>query len=116
MAALLSTMSVVSPGEAAAAEDATPVVPSQPLGSAQRQQAEEAGKALAAPKWPQAAEATVDLSRAAPGDPGTVTASPSASAGSDATEVANVVEVAPVDDGDAPSTQLSRLQEEGGAS
>ncbi|MFD6555887.1 hypothetical protein ACFWNJ_40115, partial [Streptomyces sp. NPDC058398] len=108
MAGLLSTMSVVSPGEAAAAEDATPVVPSQPLGSVQRQEAEEAGKALPAPKWPKAAEATVDLSQAAPGDPGTVTASPSASAGSDATEVANVVEVAPVDDGDAASTQLSR--------
>ncbi|MFD5814765.1 RHS repeat-associated core domain-containing protein [Streptomyces sp. NPDC127038] len=76
----------------------------------QAQHAEEAGKALPAPKWPKAAEAIVDLSQAAPGDPGTVTASPSASAGSDVTEVANVVEVAPADDASSASTQLSRSQ------
>ncbi|OIJ62529.1 hypothetical protein WN71_039075 [Streptomyces mangrovisoli] len=81
------------------------------MGTAPAQQAEEAGKALPAPKWPKAAEATVDLTQAAPGDPGTVTADPSASASSsDDTEVANVVEVAPVDDGSAPSAQLSRAQ------
>ncbi|WP_328443363.1 polymorphic toxin-type HINT domain-containing protein [Streptomyces sp. NBC_00386] len=108
MAGLLSTMSVVSPGQAAAAEDAIPVVPSQSLGTVPDQQAEEVGKALPKPDWPTAAEATVDLSQADPGDPGTVTPSPSASPsqGQDATEVADVVEVAPVPEEEGPASQL----------
>ncbi|MFF4551206.1 RHS repeat-associated core domain-containing protein [Streptomyces sp. NPDC001406] len=84
--------------------------PSQSLGTVPAQQAEEAGKALPAPKWPEAAEATVDLSQAAPGDPGTVTAQPSVSASGDSTEVADVVEVAPVADEPGATAQLSRTQ------
>jgi RHS repeat-associated protein len=110
LAGLLSTVSVVAPQQAAATGgDSTPLVPSQSLGTVPAQQAEEAGKALPAPKWPTAGEATVDLSQASPGDPGTVTSEPSASASGDSTEVADVVEVAPVADGDAGTTaQLSR--------
>src|SRR5258707_15556320 len=93
MAGLLSTMSVVSPPEAAAAEDSTPIVPSQSLGTVPAQQAEEVGKALPAPNWPSAAEATVDLSQVAPGDAGAVTPSASASQDQDVTEVGDVVEV-----------------------
>lgn len=91
MAALLSTMSVVSPPLAAAAEDSIPVVPSQSLGTVPAQQAEEAGKALPTPKWPTAAEATVDLS---PANPVEETPSPSPSQDEDqsAAEVGDVVE------------------------
>ncbi|MFJ1672745.1 polymorphic toxin-type HINT domain-containing protein [Streptomyces bottropensis] len=102
LATLLSTVSVVSPQQAgAAAADTTPVVPSQPLGSVPQQKAEEVGKALPVPQWPKAGEAQVDLSEAAPGEPGTVAPEPSASptadgSGGEATEVADVVEVAPV--------------------
>ncbi|MET8453363.1 polymorphic toxin-type HINT domain-containing protein [Streptomyces sp. NPDC005209] len=111
LAGLLSTVWVVSPQQASAAgDDPTPLVPSQSLGTVAAQQAEEAGKALPAPKWPEAAEATVDLSQAAPGDPGAVTAQPTASAGGDATEVADVVEVAPVADEPGATAQLSRTQ------
>ncbi|WP_406841899.1 RHS repeat-associated core domain-containing protein (plasmid) [Streptomyces sp. AHU1] len=108
MAGLLSTMSVVSPGQAAAAEDTTPVVPSQSLGTVPAQQAEEVGKALPKPDWPSAAEATVDLSQTAPGDPGEVTPSPSASSSQDqdATKVADVVEVAPAPEGEGTVSQL----------
>ncbi|MEV7028865.1 RHS repeat-associated core domain-containing protein [Streptomyces sp. NPDC093272] len=113
LAGLLSTAGAVSPLQATAAassDDGTPVVPAQPVGTVPPQQAEEAGKALPTPKWPKAAEATVDLSQAAPGDPGTVTASPSASASSGSSEVADVVEVAPVDDRGGASAQLSRAR------
>ncbi|MFF1452609.1 RHS repeat-associated core domain-containing protein [Streptomyces sp. NPDC058274] len=107
LAGLLSTMSVVSPQQAsAAADDPTPVVPSQSLGSVPEQQAEEVGKPLPSPSWPGAAEATVDLSQAGPGEPGTVTASPSASAsaGEGDTQVGEVVEVAPAPNTDTEDT------------
>jgi len=108
LAGLLSTVSVVSPQQAvAAADDLTPVVPSQSLGSVPAEQAEEVGKALPAPEWPRAAEATVDLSQAAPGDPGTVTPSPSASVSEDATKVGEVVEVAPAPGAEGATPQLS---------
>jgi RHS repeat-associated protein len=114
MAGLLSTMSVMSPSEAAAAEDSTPVVPSQSLGTVPAQQAEEVGKALPAPEWPAAAEATVDLSQAAPGDPGQVTPSPSTSQpdddGANATQVGDVVEVAPLPGGEGVVSQLTSAQ------
>ncbi|MFD5722669.1 RHS repeat-associated core domain-containing protein [Streptomyces sp. NPDC127036] len=114
MAGLLSTMSVVSPPGAVAAEDSTPVVPSQSLGTVPAQQAEEVGKALPAPQWPTAAEATVDLSQAAPGDPGQVTPSPSASQPDDedpnATEVGDVVAVAPLPGGGGDVSQLTSAQ------
>ncbi|MEU2065193.1 RHS repeat-associated core domain-containing protein [Streptomyces sp. NPDC013455] len=111
LAGLLSTVSVVAPQQAAAAGgDPTPLVPSQSLGTVPAQQAEEAGKALPAPKWPAAGEATVDLSQVAPGDPGTVTPEPSASVSGDSTEVADVVEVAPVADDAGTTAQLSRAQ------
>ncbi|MER6162389.1 polymorphic toxin-type HINT domain-containing protein [Streptomyces sp. NPDC001868] len=65
------------------------------------QKAEEVGKALPAPEWPSAGEATVDLAEAAPGEPGTVAPEPSASSSAESpsgedTQVADVVEVAPV--------------------
>ncbi|MFG2960811.1 RHS repeat-associated core domain-containing protein [Streptomyces sp. NPDC048291] len=113
LAGLLSTVGVVSPQQATAAassDDGTPVVPAQSVGTVPAQQAEEAGTVLPAPKWPKAAEATVDLSQAAPGDPGTVTASPSVSASGGTTEVADVVEVAPVNEGSGTSAQLSRAR------
>lgn len=112
LASLLSTLSVVSPQEAAAAAaDPTPVVPSQSLGSVPEQQAEEAGKPLPEPAWPSVAEATVDLSEAAPGEPGTVSPEPSASStgggtGGD-TQVGDVVEVAPVAEEAGAEAQLS---------
>ncbi|GHH66571.1 MULTISPECIES: polymorphic toxin-type HINT domain-containing protein [Streptomyces] len=100
LAGLLSTVAAVTPQQAAAAAgDPTPVVPSQPLGSVPTQQAEEVGKALPAPQWPRAAEATVDLSETAPGDPGTVIPEPSVSVtpGDNVdTQIGEVVEVAPV--------------------
>ncbi|WP_369243643.1 RHS repeat-associated core domain-containing protein [Streptomyces sp. R41] len=109
MAGLLSTMSVVSPPEAAAAEDSTPIVPSQSLGRVPAQQAEEVGKALPAPNWPSAAEATVDLSQVAPGDAGAVTPSASASQSQDqdVTAVGDVVEVAPLPEEDGAVAQLA---------
>ncbi|MFF0837639.1 MULTISPECIES: polymorphic toxin-type HINT domain-containing protein [unclassified Streptomyces] len=111
LAGLLSTVSVVVPQQAlAAGDDATPVVPAQSLGTVPAQQAEETGKALPKPSWPEAAQATVDLSQSAPGDPGTVTAQPSATAGSGATEVADVVQVAPVVDDAGTAAQLSRTR------
>ncbi|WP_276145774.1 polymorphic toxin-type HINT domain-containing protein [Streptomyces europaeiscabiei] len=112
LAALLSTVSVVSPPEAgAAAADTTPVVPSQPLGSVPAQKAEEVGKALPVPQWPKAGEATVDLSEAVPGEPGSVAPEPSASSTADGssgevTEVADVVEVAPVAEEAGAEAQL----------
>jgi RHS repeat-associated protein len=119
---LVGLLSVVSPQQAAAAaDDPTPVVPSQSLGSVPAQLAEEVGKPLPPPEWPSAAEATVDLSEAAPGEPGTVTPEPSASAttGEDGgTQVGDVVEVAPVPVEAATEAQLgsSRLAEEDPAS
>ncbi|WP_268248797.1 polymorphic toxin-type HINT domain-containing protein [Streptomyces brasiliensis] len=110
LAGLLSTVSVVAPQQAVAAGgDPTPLVPSQSLGTVPAQEAEEAGKALPAPKWPAAGEATVDLSMASPGDPGTVTSEPSASASGDSAEVADVVEVAPVADA-GTAAQLTGAQ------
>ncbi|MER5227894.1 polymorphic toxin-type HINT domain-containing protein [Streptomyces flaveus] len=112
LAGLLSTLSVVSPQEAAAAaHDPTPVVASQSLGSVPEQRAEEVGKALPAPRWPSAAEARVDLSQAAPGEPGTVTAEPSASATGaagdvESTQVGEVVEIASVVEGAETQAQL----------
>jgi RHS repeat-associated protein len=112
-------VSVVSPREAAAAaDDPTPVVPSQSLGSVPAQQAEEAGKALPAPEWPTAAAATVDLSQADPGEPGTVTPSsspsPSVTDGGSETQVGDVVEVAPAPDteGAAPQLGAAKLTDE----
>ncbi|MCT9082862.1 hypothetical protein [Streptomyces fulvoviolaceus] len=111
LAGLLSTGAVVtSPSAAAASGETTPLVPSQSLGTVPAQQAEEAGKALPEPSWPDAAEATVDLSQSAPGEPGTVTPEPSAMASGDATEVADVVEVAPLPDAEGATPQLSRTQ------
>ncbi|MET9904747.1 RHS repeat-associated core domain-containing protein [Streptomyces sp. NPDC006446] len=109
MAGLLTTMSVVSPTEAAAGEDSIPVVPSQSLGTVPTQQAEEVGKALPTPDWPNAAEATVDLSQVEPGDPGTVAPSASASQShdQDVTAVADVVEVAPLTEGEGAVAQLA---------
>ena len=107
LAGLLSTMSVVAPQEAAATDDPTPLVASQPLGTVPAQQAEEVGKALPAPDWPSAAEATVDLSQTAPGDPGLVTPTPSVSAGEDVTQIGDVVEIAPVPEGEGAAAQLS---------
>ncbi|MGW2449119.1 RHS repeat-associated core domain-containing protein [Streptomyces sp. NPDC001675] len=108
---MLSTVSVVVPQQAiAAGGDSTPVVPAQSLGTVPAEQAEEAGKALPKPSWPEAAQATVDLSHSAPGDPGTVTAEPSATADSGATGVADVVEVAPVVDDAGTAAQLSRTR------
>ncbi|BAC67909.1 RHS repeat-associated core domain-containing protein [Streptomyces avermitilis] len=108
LAGLLSTMSVVAPQQAfATADDPTPVVPSQSLGSVPAQQAEEVGKALPDPKWPNAAEATVDLSQAAPGDPGTVTPSPTTTGSENSTQVGDVVDVAPAPDPVGATTQLS---------
>ncbi|WP_369275785.1 hypothetical protein AB5J55_42790 [Streptomyces sp. R11] len=70
LAGLLSTATVVAPRQAAAAsEEATPLVPSQSLGTVPAQQAEETGKPLPEPDWPVAAEATVDLSRQLPESP-----------------------------------------------
>ncbi|MCX4911992.1 RHS repeat-associated core domain-containing protein [Streptomyces sp. NBC_00687] len=107
LAGLLSTMSVLTPQEAmAAASDPTPVVPSQSLGTVPAQQAEETGTALPTPRWPSAAEVTVDLSQSAPGETGTVTPSPSVS-GSDDAQVADVVEVAPAPPSDESTTQLT---------
>lgn len=108
----------VAPQTAAAADDPTPVVSSQPLGSVPVQQAEEVGTPLPAPDWPSAAEATVDLSQAAPGDPGTVAPAPSPSesaGGEGSTQVGEVVEVAPVpaEEGTAPQLYASRLADEG---
>ncbi len=95
------------------------MVPSQSLGSVPAQQTEEVGKALPAPKWPSAAEATVDLSEAAAGEPGTVSPEPSASASGgvgdgESTQVGEVVEVAPVaeDLGTEAQLSLSRLADE----
>ncbi|MET9411551.1 polymorphic toxin type 24 domain-containing protein [Streptomyces sp. NPDC002935] len=111
MAGLLTTMSVVSPTEAAAGEDSIPVVPSQSLGTVPAQQAEEVGKALPTPDWPSAAEATVDLSQAEPGDPGAVAPSASASQShdqdQDVTAVGDVVEVAPLPEGEGAVAQLA---------
>ncbi|MFD5078165.1 RHS repeat-associated core domain-containing protein [Streptomyces sp. NPDC058371] len=108
LAGLLSTMSIVSPQQAvAAADDPTPIVPSQSLGSVPAQQAEEVGKALPAPDWPSAAEATVDLSKSAPGDPGKVTPAPSAPATGDASQVGDVVQVAPAPEAEGATTQLA---------
>ncbi|MET9847868.1 polymorphic toxin-type HINT domain-containing protein [Streptomyces ossamyceticus] len=87
-----------------------------------QQQAEEAGKPLPAPKWPSAAEATVDLSEAAPGEPGTVapesSASPSTGSAGEETQVADVVEVAPVAEETGVEVQLgaSRLTKDDTAS
>ncbi|MFF3312837.1 polymorphic toxin-type HINT domain-containing protein [Streptomyces sp. NPDC002952] len=116
LAGLLSTLSILSPQEAGAASDPTPVVPSQSLGSVPAQQPEEVGKALPAPDWPQAAEATVDLSNAAPGDPGSVTPSlsPSATNGdADPSQIGDVVEVAPAPDVKDTSTQLGEFRRVG---
>ncbi|MEU1407035.1 RHS repeat-associated core domain-containing protein [Streptomyces sp. NPDC005728] len=107
---------VTSPSAAAADADTTPLVPSQSLGTVPAQQQEEVGKPLPKPVWPAAAEATVDLSQAAPGDPGTVTPSPSASASgsSGGTQVGDVVEVAPLAE-PKPDTapQLARVRAAG---
>ncbi|MFJ6509296.1 RHS repeat-associated core domain-containing protein [Streptomyces sp. NPDC091879] len=114
LASLLSTVSVVAPQQATAAnDDRTPIVPSQSLGSVPAQQAEEVGKALPAPDWPVAAEVTVDLSQAKPGDPGTII-TPSPSASESASQADDVVEVAPVPGTAGASTQLSaaRLAED----
>lgn len=118
LSGLLSTVSVVSPPGAAAADDSTPIVPSQALGSVPAEQAEEAGKALPQPKWPAAAQARVDLSTAAPGDPGTVMPTPSdasspsatsspAPGGDEENRVADVVEVAPVAEPTGPAPQFA---------
>ncbi|WP_432030814.1 RHS repeat-associated core domain-containing protein [Streptomyces sp. 1222.5] len=98
----------------AAADDPTPVVPSQSLGSVAAQSTEEVGKALPAPKWPVAAAATLDLSTAAPGEPATVSPSPSASTSEDAEHVQDVVEVAPVAQTSGATAQLTaeRLAED----
>ncbi|MFF1449549.1 hypothetical protein ACFVYF_15555 [Streptomyces sp. NPDC058274] len=115
LAGLLSTMSVVSPQQAvAAADDPTPIVLSQSLGSVPAQPAEEVGKALPAPDWPSAAEATVDLSKAAPGDAGKVTPAPSAPATGDASQVGDVVQVAPAPEAEGATPQLAsaRLADE----
>ncbi|MFC8349548.1 RHS repeat-associated core domain-containing protein [Streptomyces sp. NPDC057280] len=114
MAGLLSTGTVLSPPSAAAdSGSSTPLVPSQSLGAVPAQEAEEAGKALPEPSWPAAAQATVDLSQAEPGEPGTVTPEPSASASATpsqdaATEVADVVEVAPLPADEQATTQLAK--------
>ncbi|BBC29386.1 hypothetical protein SGFS_006800 [Streptomyces graminofaciens] len=117
---LAGLLSAVVPQQAtAAADDTTPVVPSQSLGSVPQQQAEEVGKPLPAPRWPSAAEATVDLSEAAPGEAGTVAPEPSASSptrsadGGEDTQVADVVEVAPVVEASGAEAQLgsARLTE-----
>lgn len=114
MAGLLSTGTVLSPPSAVAdSGSSTPLVPSQSLGTVPAQEAEEAGKALPEPSWPAAAQATVDLSQAAPGEPGTVTPEPSASATPSqdaATEVADIVEVAPLLEGEQATTQLARTR------
>ncbi|MEV5608277.1 RHS repeat-associated core domain-containing protein [Streptomyces sp. NPDC052225] len=111
LAGLLSTFTVVSPQEAGAADDPTPVVPSQSLGSVPAQQAEEVGKTLPTPEWPSAAEASVDLSEAAPGVAGEVSSSPSASASGDTpTQVGGVVEVAPPPAEQAAEPQLGGAQ------
>lgn len=108
LAGLLSTVSIVSPQDAAAADDRTPVVPSQPLGSVPAQQAEEVGKPLPTPDWPAAAEASVDLSNAGPGEAGTVSPEPSASpSGQPNTQIGDVVEVAPAPAEEGAATQLS---------
>ncbi|MFF2506029.1 polymorphic toxin-type HINT domain-containing protein [Streptomyces sp. NPDC058067] len=116
LAGLLSTVSVVSPQEAGAADDPIPAVPSQSLGPVPPQRTEEVGKPLPAPDWPSAAEASVDLSNAGPGDPGTVTPAPSPSAtGDSGTQVGEVVEVAPVRAEEGTTAQLSasrRLSED----
>jgi RHS repeat-associated protein len=112
LAGLLSTVSFVSPPTAGAAEDGTPVVPSQSLGSVPAQGTEEVGKPLPAPQWPPAGEASIDLSQAAAGEAGTVSPAPSPSSSGDAeTQVSEVVEVAPapVEDG-ALTPQLSTVQ------
>ncbi|SNX88767.1 RHS repeat-associated protein [Streptomyces sp. TLI_55] len=112
MAGLLSTGTVLSsPSAAADSGSSTPLVPSQSLGAVPAQEVEEAGKALPEPSWPDAAQATVDLSQAQPGEPGTVTPEPSASATPSqdvATEVADVVEVAPLPEGDQATTQFAK--------
>ncbi|MFD0034089.1 RHS repeat-associated core domain-containing protein [Streptomyces sp. NPDC127172] len=108
LAGLLSTLSVVSPQEAGAADDPIPAVPSQSLGSVPAQQTEEVGKPLPTPNWPSAAEASVDLSKAAPGDPGTVIPAPSpSSTGDSGTQVGEVVEVAPAPAEEGATAQLS---------
>ncbi|MGW2061829.1 RHS repeat-associated core domain-containing protein [Streptomyces sp. NPDC001937] len=103
---LTGLLSIMSAQQAGAADDPTPVVPSQSLGAAVPQQTEEAGKPLPAPAWPTAAEASVDLSKVAPGDPGAVTPAPSPSAGDAATQVGDVVEVAPLPAEDTTGPQL----------
>ncbi|MFF1300999.1 MULTISPECIES: RHS repeat-associated core domain-containing protein [unclassified Streptomyces] len=89
-------------------------MPSQSLGTVPAQQAEEAGKALPEPSWPEAAEATVDLSQAEPGEPGTVTpqpsVTPSETAGDAGTEVAEVVEVAPAPAPEGAAAQLTDIR------
>ncbi|MFJ4681932.1 polymorphic toxin-type HINT domain-containing protein [Streptomyces sp. NPDC088789] len=110
---LLSVVPVVvssPPAAAAPAEETTPLVPGQPVGSVPAQRREEAGKALPAPKWPAAAEATVDLSEATPGEPGTVTPEGSASPSEDPAQIADVVEVLPVADTVGTQTQLQNVR------
>ncbi|MEU9737518.1 RHS repeat-associated core domain-containing protein [Streptomyces sp. NPDC048002] len=114
LAGLLSTVSVVSPQQAAAAaDDTTPLVPAQSLGTVPEQQAEEMGKPLPEPVWPSAAEATVDLSEAFPGEPGTVSPEPSSASPTAAdqasTHVGEVVEVAPAPTDPEAQLGLSRL-------
>ncbi|MFD0067395.1 RHS repeat-associated core domain-containing protein [Streptomyces sp. NPDC056690] len=72
------------------------------------QQAEEVGKPLPAPDWPSAAEASVDLSKAGPGEAGTVSPEPSASpSGEPDTQIGDVVEVAPAPAEEGATAQLS---------
>lgn len=110
LAGLLSTVSLMPQQAVAATGDPTPVVSAQSVGTVPAQQAEEAGKPLPKPTWPDAAEATVDLSGAAPGDPGTVSPAPSASASGDVAAVGDVVAVTPIPQAAATTTQLSRLR------
>ncbi|MFI6939410.1 hypothetical protein ACIBI4_09075 [Streptomyces sp. NPDC050418] len=105
----LLTVLPVAPQEAVAADDPTPVVPSQSLGTAPPQQTEEAGKPLPAPEWPQAAQAAVDLSGVTPGEPGVIEPGQQArsAAGEPKTSVANVVEVSPVAEPSTATTEES---------
>ncbi|MET8831730.1 polymorphic toxin-type HINT domain-containing protein [Streptomyces sp. NPDC004610] len=111
LAGLLSAVAVVAPPEARAeSTDATPLVPGQGVGSVPGQQEEAPGKPLPAPDWPVAAEATVDLARALPGEPGTVTSESPSAPGGEVQQVAGVVEVLPSGEAAGEAAQLRRVR------
>ncbi|MCC5035683.1 hypothetical protein DMH02_021315 [Streptomyces sp. WAC 00631] len=116
LAVLLSAVSF-SPSAVALTQGVdSPDVPAQPHGQVPGQAAERTQKPLPEPVWPVAGEVLVDLSGAAPGEPGTVVEASSSSpdaTGTAAAEGTELVSVAPVAEGAPGGTavQLGPLQE-----